>query len=348
MEDQSYLAVENWTIEPVDEVVYELFLRGRGSKPEARAECGLTETEFRSRVERLLARRLLRRQSCGDSEEIHAIPPRFASAEITAALQLQAQRISQDTAAVRKEFSGLESLYRTVSQDGLTGTTCELLLDTGHLSERLRKLFMQAESSLSVVHPLLGPDDLLRALGYPGGPSQGRGVSCQLVFRQSLLRQPKALDDMRVLLAMGVEIRTVPIIPVSVILLDRETVVVPLGLQGEARELLLCEHKVAHFAQQVFEHVWDSAVPFTGSSECTKEFDDLELAILSSLGAGYTDEVTARQLGISTRTLRRYLAGISERLGVETRFQLGVAAAWAGLLEQKDDPSDFPSELSRS
>jgi len=143
---------------------------------------------------------------------------------------------------------------------------------------------------------------------------------------------------MKVLVAMGIEIRTVPVIPVSVILVDRETTVVPLGPGSGTEEILLHDLRVAHFAHQFFEHVWGTASPFTESAQDKGNFDDLEMAILSALRAGLTDEKTARQLGISTRTLRRYLAGLSERLGTETRFQLGVAAAEAGLFEHAGIP----------
>jgi DNA-binding NarL/FixJ family response regulator len=42
------------------------------------------------------------------------------------------------------------------------------------------------------------------------------------------------------------------------------------------------------------------------------------------LATGLTDEAISVRLGISTRTIRRRLAAIMRRLGVRTRFQLGV------------------------
>jgi len=338
MEDQTHLTIEDWAIEPADKVVYELFLRGRGSTPQAAAECGLSDTEFRSRVDRLHARRLLRPRSVGDPEEIEAVSPQSASVEITMALQRRAQRLSLEADAVRNEFSALESVYRDVSLDVLRATASEILMNAGHLSERLNELCLQAHGSLAVLHPLLRPADMLQVVTRRGRPPRERGISYRLVFRQALLQQPKALDDMKVLVAMGIEIRTVPVIPVSVILVDRETTVVPLGPGSGTEEILLHDLRVAHFAHQFFEHVWGTASPFTESAQDKGNFDDLEMAILSALRAGLTDEKTARQLGISTRTLRRYLAGLSERLGTETRFQLGVAAAEAGLFEHAGIP----------
>jgi DNA-binding CsgD family transcriptional regulator len=65
--------------------------------------------------------------------------------------------------------------------------------------------------------------------------------------------------------------------------------------------------------------------------------DDAELVRL--LGLGLKDETIARYLGCSLRTIRRRLAQLMDRYGVQTRFQLGVAAARAGLVTL-DHPTD--------
>ena len=58
--------------------------------------------------------------------------------------------------------------------------------------------------------------------------------------------------------------------------------------------------------------------------------DDAELVRLLELGL--KDESIARYLGCSLRTVRRRMAQLMDRYGVQTRFQLGVAAARAGLV----------------
>ncbi|WP_327143404.1 hypothetical protein [Nocardia sp. NBC_01327] len=62
------------------------------------------------------------------------------------------------------------------------------------------------------------------------------------------------------------------------------------------------------------------------------EFDDRSLAVLAALNRGLKDEVAARQLDVSLRTYRRYVADLMARLDVSTRFQVGVRAAQLGLL----------------
>lgn len=56
--------------------------------------------------------------------------------------------------------------------------------------------------------------------------------------------------------------------------------------------------------------------------------------LLAMLTTGLTDQVMARQLGVSQRTFQRRLSALMERLDAGTRFQLGVRAAGLGWLPQ--------------
>ncbi|MEU7583738.1 DNA-binding response regulator [Streptomyces sp. NPDC041068] len=64
--------------------------------------------------------------------------------------------------------------------------------------------------------------------------------------------------------------------------------------------------------------------------------DEEARRVLRALGAGHTDEVTARELGMSLRTYRRRVADLMAALGATSRFQAGLRAreldigAWGG------------------
>lgn len=57
------------------------------------------------------------------------------------------------------------------------------------------------------------------------------------------------------------------------------------------------------------------------------------------LSEGRTDEVVARTLGCTRRTLQRRLRRVFEKLGAGSRFQAGVLAERAGWIEQDETPS---------
>lgn len=53
--------------------------------------------------------------------------------------------------------------------------------------------------------------------------------------------------------------------------------------------------------------------------------DDRQHKLLSLLLAGHTDSSAAHRLGVSPRTVTNILRSLMDRLGVDSRFQLGVA-----------------------
>jgi DNA-binding CsgD family transcriptional regulator len=78
---------------------------------------------------------------------------------------------------------------------------------------------------------------------------------------------------------------------------------------------------------QLFDRTFDRALPVVPDDE--QDADDQRL--LKLLGLGLKDESIARYLGCSLRTVRRRVAGLMARHGVQTRFQLGMAASASGL-----------------
>ena len=54
-----------------------------------------------------------------------------------------------------------------------------------------------------------------------------------------------------------------------------------------------------------------------------------ERALVELLAAGHTDASAARRLGCSPRTVSYTLRALMDRLGVENRFQLGLALGGA-------------------
>lgn len=61
-----------------------------------------------------------------------------------------------------------------------------------------------------------------------------------------------------------------------------------------------------------------------------------EAQLLSLLAQGATDDVVARSLGCTRRTLQRRLRRVFEKLGARSRFQAGVLAQRAGWIEDRE------------
>jgi hypothetical protein len=89
-------------------------------------------------------------------------------------------------------------------------------------------------------------------------------------------------------------------------------------------------------ARMVERSIWSDSAPTTPSSSgSTTSGADLlhtEQAVLAQLVRGAKDDLAARDLGMATRTYRRVVAALMDRLAADSRFQAGYRAAKEGLL----------------
>lgn len=163
-----------------------------------------------------------------------------------------------------------------------------------------------------------------------------RGVDWRVVYDASGLERPGAWAELRHAVTAGERARIAPGLPTKLAVADRRTAIVstsldldrPVAVVTEAPPLV--ELLVAHF-----EATWDRAVEVPA-------VDDLaaaapaggptaeDLALLAMLDVGAKDDVIARELGMSPRTLRRRTAELLERLGAANRFQAGAQAVRRG------------------
>ena len=74
---------------------------------------------------------------------------------------------------------------------------------------------------------------------------------------------------------------------------------------------------------QLFDRAFERGLPVVRD----EEQDEGDARLVKLLGLGLKDESIARYLGCSLRTVRRRVAALMARHGVQTRFQLGLAAA---------------------
>ncbi|AYF75951.1 hypothetical protein D7D52_21260 [Nocardia yunnanensis] len=174
-------------------------------------------------------------------------------------------------------------------------------------------------------HPRLGQvvvDDLLTA-----------GTEVRLLYSPGYLE----LRDRRPLLrysARGARIRVSDSDFPNALIIDRAAAVLWSGAGADrpyaylVREpaLLRALHQFALLSWQA-GHGWTGQL--CGDAVAIGERDR---AILDALNLGLVDEVAARRVGVSVRTYRRQLAESMMRLGVRSRFQVGVRAAQLGLL----------------
>jgi DNA-binding CsgD family transcriptional regulator len=163
-----------------------------------------------------------------------------------------------------------------------------------------------------------------------------RGVKVSTVYLDSVRNDRSSFSQARWLTENGGAVRTVPSLPVRMVIFDRKVAVVPVDpgatRQGAAQ---ITGTGVLAGLLALFEMVWERGTPL-GHEQPPAEQGSVtaqEREILRLLAQGLTDDVVGKRLGLGLRTVRRNMADISKRLGARSRFEVGAKASERGWLK---------------
>jgi DNA-binding CsgD family transcriptional regulator/predicted DNA-binding transcriptional regulator len=163
-----------------------------------------------------------------------------------------------------------------------------------------------------------------------------RGITIMTLLQDSARRDRATRAHARWLTGLGAQVRTAAVLPVRMLIFDRQAAVVPIDASN-TRLGALCttEPGIVSSMLAVFEQAWDAAVPFGAALAAEDPGTGLtrsDRELLRLLSAGMTDETAGSRLGISARTVRRQMAALMERLNASSRFEAGLKAAQRGWL----------------
>ncbi|MFD7598792.1 LuxR C-terminal-related transcriptional regulator [Kitasatospora sp. NPDC059812] len=158
-----------------------------------------------------------------------------------------------------------------------------------------------------------------------------RGVTTRVVYHSRVLRDPERLAEIHSFATAGEQARVHTELPLKLALLDDRWALLPVSAGTELQSVLLIRPSTLLDALAgLFELYWAQAMRLPALPEENPE--DRHRQLLPLLAAGLTDESIARQLGVSTRTVQRWVRELMDRFGARTRFQAGIQAARAELL----------------
>lgn len=158
-----------------------------------------------------------------------------------------------------------------------------------------------------------------------------RGVTLRTVAHAEAVRDKQITDYVLELISLGAGIRLVDHPMERMVVFDRTVAVVPFDPGSSTRGALVVRQPglVASMVA-LFERTWERATDartMVGTpAEAGTAPSELERRVLRLLLETDTDEVGARQLGVSVRTYRRYVADLLARLGASSRFQAAAHA----------------------
>ncbi|MEI2731861.1 MAG: LuxR C-terminal-related transcriptional regulator [Dermatophilaceae bacterium] len=340
----------------VAERVYRaLVSRGESTFGDLRVATGLDarvleEALVGLRLSRLVSGPETTREKTGCAEGVSggwcALSPETALLRLEMEVDEEIHRLRARLIASQERMAVLRDVFsagRAPSRPPTAGV--EMLTDAESVRDRLSLLAASVRNVVVAVHPTMAPPEVLEA-GYGlDRKLLARGVDYRLVWPHSARRQTENVAYMLRLIGDGARIRTAALPPSRMIMVDGEVALIPLPPSLGAGAALVTDPAMLHYLSQTFEYTWERATDVEAASYDDSTVDDIERAILHDMVLGRTDEAIARRLGVSTRTLRRYISNLAASLGVDSRFQLALVAERAGLINP-DSTLDAPREGS--
>ncbi|MBR7828635.1 helix-turn-helix transcriptional regulator [Actinospica sp. MGRD01-02] len=226
---------------------------------------------------------------------------------------------------------------RPAPQDGFGHADVETLTGPEPIQSWIERLVFRATESVWSTIPgkPMRPEVLDAARPFDEEVAQ-RGVPGRSLYQNSVLADRRNLDYARWLSGLGGEIRSAPVVPVRMTIVDRSVAaIIHRQPQLPVEMFVVREPALLIPLVDLFETSWAAATPIDEPAphpDDEREPTQQELALLRFLAAGNTDDVAARKLGVSVRTVRRIMAELMEHLEASSRFEAGHKATQRGWL----------------
>ncbi|KQV15480.1 MULTISPECIES: response regulator transcription factor [unclassified Kitasatospora] len=231
-------------------------------------------------------------------------------------------------AAVRSVLPELCAAFRDGHRDE-PPVEIERLEGVAEVRSRLDDLAFFARHEVLALQPSYSPEMIavarpldLRCLR--------RGVGLRTVVSQEAAEHPVTHAYLRELSGLGARIRVSDRAVERLVAYDEEVAVVPVDPRRSARgALVIRQPGLVSSMVRLFEEIWSSAYDLEGPT-AAGPLSAADREVLRILCAVDKDEIGARQMGVSLRTFRRYVADLMLRLNAANRFHAAMLAKEAG------------------
>ncbi|MBW1596852.1 helix-turn-helix domain-containing protein [Streptomyces sp. JJ38] len=329
--------LEALDLDAVQQQVYEALVDGAVTTAELRDGLGLSVTRVRGALGSLEELGLIQRVAGRRRGPDRFLPvePDVALAALLAAREEELQR-------ARRHVHHLAARFRAAADARDPLDVVEVVVGRAAVMQRVDQLQRGARHLVRGVDrpPYVNSDpdrhDARTGMMPLQGETMRRGVAYRVLYdAEGLATFHSTHTDILACAELGEEARVLTSAPTKMLLADEQTGILP--LRTTHYEVASCV--VVHASglldalSSFFEVLWAQALPlsdFLADDEGDGDGPGLpcdDTRLLALLATGLTDQVMARQLGVSHRTFQRRLRATMERLGVTTRFQLGMVAA---------------------
>lgn len=268
----------------------------------------------------------------------HKLRPVSIERAVHTLLRQQAEQLTLQSDALTNLRSAMkELLASSPARHGDGRGDIEMLTGVDTIQSVIEQLTLRAGESVWSSIPGLRPTPEALEVARPFDQEVAqRNVPSRSLYQNSTLGDRPNMEYARWLSGLGIEIRTAPVVPIRLIIVDHAVAAV-LHRQPQLPVEMFVVREPALLIPliELFEMWWAAATPFDElepKSAPAEKPTPQEAAFLRLLAGGSTDEAAAKKLGVSVRTVRRMMADLMERLGATSRFEAGHRATQRGWL----------------
>ncbi|MEU4096403.1 helix-turn-helix transcriptional regulator [Streptomyces sp. NPDC026673] len=314
------------------EAVYrEMLTRPTVTRAELATLLGETEEAVGAALDRLSGFALMHQEEAGPAS---AVSPETSMERLLVRQQAQLAALQQRIETSRATTAQLMAECADLVRSGNTAGT-ERLVGIAAIRSRIAELTGRLGKEIMTFAPggAQRPEDLMEARSVDR-PMLERGVRMRTLWLNSIRNDVPTLEYAQWLHSLDGQVRTVPSLPVRMIIMDRECAILPASTDDATIGAVVVHSPgITAALCALFEAFWEAGTALGAPRQLDDQgLTPQEREFLNLLGQGLTDQAIAVRLGISHRTARRIAAVLMEKLDARSRFQAGLRAAARGWL----------------
>ncbi|MER6028235.1 helix-turn-helix domain-containing protein [Streptomyces sp. NPDC001851] len=313
----------------------EVLRRTTAGVEEIGAVMGLSVEAARTTADRLLGLGLLTGSTTG---ELRAVHPELACTPLLERARLSLARRQQELELARLAISELTAEFGTAPTSSYDET--QVYRGSDRAWSCLERIAATSASSVQCMAaagaaPGVGDTTDYTAIVDLARFAARRGTRVRVLLLDSIDILPSLMQGAQAMADAGVEVRTVPTLPVWVFIVDNAYVATALDpADNQAGIMTVRTPGAVAAAADLFKRHWRGATPFGSAGQDSRRAlmeQHLDLVVL--LADEVKDEAIARRLGVSRSTARRRIKDLCRAFEVTGRTQLVVKACQLGLLD---------------
>ena len=272
-----------------------------------------------------------------DRSRIVPVPPVTAFERLLTDLQgefLDQQRQLLDAYSY---LDGLQQRFIEQRPAPETDAPADVRPEAGAFDDALKQVIAEARSEVlcwNIALQQLGNDQ----------PVAAQVARIKTVYDTAFLHREGGVIALRRARSAGEDLRIADEVATSMLIVDSAALVLPLGTAPHGA-LLIRSTLVVEAMREFFDLIWQRSVPWIDRESADEVLTPIQRQIMALMAIGHSDEAVGEHLGVSLRTVRRHVGEVMERLGADTRFAAGIAAARAGLLDDADLSPTEPAPM---